>query len=122
MTHILNVLSSLWILVGIALMAVPAKIMRLVLDTDLDSAGAALARILAITLVSLGVAAWQTAPAHTNWAGRIGLFVYSGGMMILLSVHGTTTATFGMLLWPIAAVHSILCLVMLRIFCIPNEP
>jgi hypothetical protein len=122
MTYVFNVLAILEMISGIALMAMPSSVTRLVLDTDLDSAGAALARILAITLVSLGVAAWQTASSQPNWAGRIGLFVYSGGMMILLPVHGTTTGTFGMLLWPIAAVHTILALVMLRTFCIPNEP
>lgn len=122
MAYIFNALAILWMLSGVALMAMPAAITKLVLDTDLDGAGAALARILAVTLVSLGVAAWQTAPAQPNRAGQIGLFVYSGGMMILLSVHGTTTGTFGILLWPIAGLHSILGLVMLRIFCIPNEP
>ncbi len=89
---------------GVALIAAPDLVARVLLGTGLSDSGIAVARVAGFGLLALGIACWPGSDAATPQAIRA-LFVYNllaGLYLGYLRVGGGFT---GLLLWPACALH-----------------
>ncbi len=103
------------ILTGLAFLFAPALVVGLLLGEGLNPIGTAVARVLGIGLLSVGVAAWETRGQDSHLAPRAGLCIYNVGVAALLVILGTTGGMNGPLLWPVAGLHGLIGAAMLWI-------
>jgi hypothetical protein len=101
------------ILIGLALLVAPLLVIRLLLGDGLDSTGVAVARVLGIGLLSVGVAGWESPGQDPRFSPRAGLCVYNVGAAIVLVTVGTIGGLSGLFLWPAAALHALIGVMML---------
>ena len=92
---------------GLALLAVPSLVGRLLLGEELAGAGVWVARVLGIALIGLGAACRPGPP-------RLGMLIYGGGVALYLAWLGFTGGASGVLLWPAAVLHALLTALLLR--------
>lgn len=85
---------------GIALIAVPSLVGRLLLGEDLTGPAVVVARILGLALVGLAIAC--------RIGAAPGMLAYSLGATVYLSYLGLAADGVGLLLWPAAALHAAL--------------
>ena len=98
---------------GIALLAIPDLVARVLLGTELSNSGVAVARLAGCGLLSLGVACWQSIDAVSLQATRA-LFAYNllaGLYLGYLRVGGSFVSY---LLWPACLLHLALGLLLAR--------
>ena len=88
------------VLTGLALLVAPLFVIGLLLGDGLGPTGVAVARVLEIGLLSLGISAWETARQEIHHAPRIGVCTYNLCVAALLSILGTLGEMNGILLWP----------------------
>jgi hypothetical protein len=91
---------------GLALLAVPALVLRLLLAPEVAGAAIQPARVAGIALVGLGMSCWP-GPA------MLGMLTYSALVTLYLGWLGIRGAATGMLLWPAVALHAILTILLL---------
>jgi len=101
------------ILTGLALLVAPTLIIGLLLGDGLGATGVAVARVLGIGLLSIGVAAWESQGQEIRLAPRAGLCLYNISIAVLLAILGTTGGMHAPLLWPAAGLHGLIGAVML---------
>ena len=101
------------VLTGLAFLVAPTLIIGLLLGDGLGATGVAVARVLGIGLLSVGVAAWESPQQHSRLAPRAGLCIYNIGIAVLLAILGTTGGMHAPLLWPVAGLHGMIGAVML---------
>ena len=101
-------------LTGLSLLLLPALVIRLMLGSDLDQAGYAVARIFGVALISLSVAAWETPEIVIRKNTRIGICLFNIGAAVLLATVALYAGLSGPLLWPIAAFHGLIGAAMIR--------
>lgn len=92
-------------LTGVALMAVPSIVGRLLLGTDLSGVTVPVARVAGMALVGLGVACY---PGEAASRGLSGMLAYSLLATLYLIYLGLDGEWVGILLWPAAGFHAIL--------------
>ncbi len=111
-----NVSAAIEIVTGIGMLVVPAFLIGLLLGDGLGPIGIAVTRVLGIGLLSLGIAGWdsQEQAKGTVLGPRTGLVVYNIAATAMFVYLGTTGAMNGLLLWPAAAIHLVISLLMLR--------
>jgi hypothetical protein len=90
---------------GLALLLAPLFVVGLLLGAGLGATGIAVARVLGIGLLSVGVAAWESRGQDSRLAPRAGLCIYNVGIAGLLATLGTTGGMHAPLLWPAAGLH-----------------
>ncbi len=100
-------------LTGLALLTAPLFLIGLLLGGGLDPAGVAVARVLGIGLVSVGVAGWESPGQDSRFAPRAELCIYNVGAAIVFVILGTTGGMNGILLWPAVILHALIGAVML---------
>jgi hypothetical protein len=88
---------------GLALIAAPGLVVRLLLGVELAGAGVPVARVAGVALVGLGLACWPGPP-------RLGMLAYGAGVALYLGYLGLTGFGDGPLLWPAVAAHALLTL------------
>jgi hypothetical protein len=96
---------------GVALIAAPGLVARVLLGAELSGSGVAVARVGGFALLSLGLACWPTASDATPSAVRA-LFTYNllaGLYLGYLRVGGEFVA---FLLWPACILHVLLALLL----------
>ncbi len=98
---------------GLAMLFAPLFVIGLLLGEGLGPTGVAVARVLGIGLLSVGVAGWESSGQDTRFAPRAGLCIYNVGAAIVFVVLGTTGGISGILLWPVAALHALIGAMML---------
>ena len=103
------------ILTGLAFLIAPMLVVGLLLGEGVSPVGVAVARVLGIGLLSVGVAAWESPGQDTRLVPRAGLCLYNIGVAALLVMFGTTGGMNGPLLWPAAALHAVVGAMMLRV-------
>ncbi len=108
-----NVSAIVEVLAGIAFLFAPVYAIGLLLGDGLSLTGAAVSRVLGIGLLSLGIAAWETARQEIHHAPRVGICSYNLGVAVLLSVLGTLGNSDGILLWPAVGLHGLIGATML---------
>ena len=94
---------------GVALVAAPSTLAKLLVGAPLDApAASAVARIAGAALVALAVACWSARDAVASRATRgivAAMLVYNCGAVAAL-VHAATLGLSGIGLWPTAGVHT----------------
>ena len=98
---------------GVALIAVPEFVARLLLGVGLSSSGVAVARVGGFALLSLGLACWPTADSTTLSAVRA-LFAYNLLAAFYLGYLRVSGEFIACLLWPACTLHAVLALLFAR--------
>ena len=93
-------------LTGLALVLVPSVVGKLLFGQGVVGVGGVLARVAGLALIGLGVACWPGPP-------RVGMLTYSSFVTLYLAYLGITGVS-GVLLWPAAALHLILAILLTR--------
>lgn len=96
------------VLTGLALLVAPVFVIGLLLGDGLGPTGFAVARMLGIGLLSVGIAAWESKGQDTRLAQRVGLGIYNIGAAMALVVFAIYGGFTGVLLWPAAILHALL--------------
>jgi hypothetical protein len=94
-------------LAGIALLASPATVARLLLGAEVAGVGAVVARVTGIALFALGVGCWPGPAAK-------GMLVYGAPVTSYLAYLGIRGEWRGPLLWPAVVVHAALTVALVR--------
>jgi len=116
-----NVPAVLEALTGIAMLFAPAFVIGLLLGNGLSQSGTAVARVLGIGLLSLGVSAWENAPQQVKPATRIGICIYNIGAAVSLGMCGTIGEMSGVMLWPAVGLHGLIGATMLWVILGPSR-
>ena len=87
---------------GLALLAVPPLVGRLLLGAELSGVSIPVARVTGIALLALGVACWPGATA------LCGMLTYNALATLYLLYLGIRGNWVGPLLWPVVVLHAIL--------------
>ena len=87
---------------GLALLAVPPLVGRLLLGTELSGVSIPIARVTGIALLALGIACW---PGRTALCGMLTYNALAALYLLCLGVRGNWV---GPLLWPVVVLHAIL--------------
>jgi len=98
---------------GVALIAAPDFVARLLLGVDLSASGVAVARVGGFALLSLGLACWPTAGDATPSSVRA-LFVYNLLAALYLGYLRVSGKFLAFLLWPACGLHGLLALLFAR--------
>jgi hypothetical protein len=100
---------------GLTLMTDPSIVSRLILGEDLTGVGIALGRVAGFGFVALGLACWpprEVGPAVERPLQA--LLTYNVLVTIYLVCLGIGGSMIGSLLWPAAALHATLTLLLAR--------
>jgi hypothetical protein len=97
---------------GLALIALPLLVGRLLLGVELPGSAIAVARVAGFGLLALGVACWPGADTVAPQNIRA-LFIYNLLAGIFLGYLRAAGGFSGFLLWPAAVLHVILALLMM---------
>ena len=110
---LLRLSAGLETVTGIALIALPDLVARLLLGTGLSGSGIAVARVGGFGLLSLGFACWPGWDEVTAGAIRA-LFTYNLLAALYLGYLRVGGGFDGFLLWPASILHALLALLMAR--------
>ena len=109
------VMAAAWleIVVGAIFVVAPDVPCVLLFDSKPEGIGSPLARWIGISLFALGLACLPAKPTEPNRRAVMGLFVFNGGLVVLLVCFGAFGAVHGFLLWPVVALHAIITVMLL---------
>jgi hypothetical protein len=102
------------VLTGLGLVVAPSLLTRLLFGSDLNGAGEATGRIAGLVMVCLAVGCWPRDAEIGQSRVLIPLAALSWLAAAFLGVSGTVGANVGLLLWPAAALHLILAVLLTR--------
>jgi hypothetical protein len=96
---------------GLALIAAPTVVVRLLLGAELGDTGVLVGRCLGIALVALALACWPAGQHGISSAGPLrGILAYNLLLALFLAYLGTVAQLGGLLLWPAAELHAAVAL------------
>ncbi len=90
---------------GLALLVVPSLVGRLLFGDELTGVAIPVARVTGIALIALGLACWPGPPLS-------GMLTYSFLVTLYLAYLGVVGEWVGSLLWPAAAIHAALTILL----------
>jgi hypothetical protein len=96
---------------GLALLAYPAIVVRVLLGAEVNGVGDVVSRFGGIGLIGLGVACW---PIGSSRQPLHGMLTYSTLAALYLAYIGVSGQGGGVLLWPAVVVHAVLSTLLLR--------
>jgi hypothetical protein len=102
---------------GLALIAVPSVVVRLLLGGEISGAGIPLGRVAGFGLFSLGMACWPprtSAPSGKSACALRSMLTYNILTTLYLFSLGIGGAWIGPLLWPAVALHGVLSFLLAR--------
>ncbi len=121
MSRLLKLTAIIEVATGLALMAVPSVVVRLLLGSPLDtSAAAMLGRVAGAALLALGVACWLARDDTQSRAARglvVAMLMYNIVATAVLAFAGIGLGLHGVALWPAVVLHAVMaiwCIVCLR--------
>ena len=94
---------------GLGLIAVPAIVVRLLLDAEITGASIPLGRVAGVALLALGVACWLARDDTQSRAARglvSAMVLYNLGAVIILASAGIGLGFIGIALWPAVILHA----------------
>jgi hypothetical protein len=94
---------------GLALIVVPAFVVRLLLRAEISGAAITLGRVSGLALLALGVACWLASYDEQSCAGRgvvSAMVIYNLGVVLVLGAAGIQSPPVGILLWPVVILHA----------------
>jgi len=95
------------IVVGALFLTVPGVLCLLVFGAKPETIGLILGRFAGIALVALGIGGLASRDARSRNAA-LGLFAFNVGAATLFASVGIASAPHGILLWPVAILHTII--------------
>jgi len=98
---------------GLALIADPAFVVRLLIGASLASGGMAVGRVGGFGLLSLGLACWPSGAVVTARA-TVALFTYNLLSSLYIAYLSVVGGFVGYLLWPACALHGFLALLLVH--------
>ena len=96
---------------GLALLAYPRIVVRLLLGAEIFGIGDVVSRFGGIGLIGLGVVCW---PSGSPRQALHGMLTYGTLAALYLAYIGVSAQGGGVLLWPAVVVHAILIILLLR--------
>src|SRR5512133_3558705 len=105
---------------GLALIAVPALVVRLLLGAEISGASIPLGRVAGAALLALGLACWLARDDTQSRATRglvVAMLIYNIAATAVLIFAGIGLGLHGVALWPAVVLHAamaIWCIVCLR--------
>ena len=121
MNRLLRLTAIIEAATGLALIAVPSVVVRLLLGSPLDtSAAVMLARVAGAALLALGVACWLARDDTQSRATRglvVAMLMYNLVATAVLAFAGIGLGLHGVVLWPAVVLHAVMaiwCIVCLR--------
>ena len=105
---------------GLALIALPAIVVRLLLGAEISGASIPLGRVAGAALLALGVACWLARDDTQSRATRglvVAMLMYNIPVTAVLAFAGIGLGLHGVALWPAVVLHAamaIWCIVCLR--------
>jgi hypothetical protein len=119
MKSLLAVASFVEAVTGLALLAYPPIVIQLLFGAEIAGAGVLASRVAGITLIALGVACW---PGREMTQGLHGLLIYNLLITLFFVYVGVGGAWVGILLWPAAAAHAVLTILLARAWFSDRKP
>jgi hypothetical protein len=106
---LLGVAAAFEAVTGLVLLVAPQLLIRLLLGADVAGAGIVIGRVAGIALFALGFGCWleRREAEGRGWA-LVALLTYNILVTVYLVAVGLGGEFVGLLLWPAAAVHAIL--------------
>ena len=95
---------------GLALLAYPPIVIRLLLGAEIIGVGDVVSRFAGVALISLGVACWPNGSARQALHGML---TYGTLAALYLAYVGVRGQGVGVLLWPAVVLHVILIILLL---------
>ena len=105
---------------GLALIALPAIVVRLLLGAEISGASIPLGRVAGAALLALGVACWLARDDTQSRAARglvVAMLMYNLIATAVLAFAGIGLGLHGVALWPAVVLHAVMaiwCIVCLR--------
>jgi hypothetical protein len=109
MKHLLALTALIEAATGLALLAVPAFVVKLLLGEEISGAAIPLGRVAGVALLALGVACGLAGGDTKSRAARalvVAMLVYNLGVAIVLVVAGIQSHLIGIALWPAVILHA----------------
>jgi hypothetical protein len=107
---LIPVAAAIEVVAGVIFIVSPSLVAQLAFNANLNSAGEALGRVGGFGLFGLGLASWPgSAPIR-------GLLAYNALATLFLIYLGVQGQLAGALLWPVAALHFVLAILLARVF------
>src|SRR5206468_940731 len=94
---------------GLALIALPAIVVRLLLGAEISGASIPLGRVAGAALLALGVACWLARGDTQSRATRglvVAMLVYNIAATAVLALAGIGLGLHGVVLWPAVILHA----------------
>ncbi len=120
MKRFLTLTSTIEAATGLALIAVPAIVVRLLLGAEISGASIPLGRVAGAALLALGVACWLARGDTQSRATKgliVAMLMYNLVVTAVLAFAGTGLQLHGVLLWPAVVLHAVMgawCVACLR--------
>ena len=115
MNRLLRLTAVIEAATGLALMAVPSVVVRLLLGGEISAASIPLGRVAGFGLLSLGMACWPGRDPAGNTAPALrAMLAYNSLVTLYLLCLGIGGKWVGPLLWPAVVLHGILSLLLAR--------
>src|SRR2546422_7438386 len=120
LTRLLTMPAIIEAATGLALIAVPAIVVRLLLGAEISGASIPLGRVAGAALLALGVACWLARDDTQSRAARglvVAMLIYNIAATAVLGFAGIGLGLHGVALWPAVVLHAAMgvwCAVCLR--------
>ena len=108
---------------GLALIAVPAIVVRLLLGAEISGASVPLGRVAGAALLALGVACWLARDDTQSRAARglvVAMLMYNIAATAVLAFAGIGLGLHGVVLWPAVVLHAVMAI--WCIVCLGRSP
>ena len=107
---------------GLVLIVDPSLVARFLFGVELSIGGLAVGRVAGFALFALGLACWpQSNGGHRASAAVRGLLAYNSLAAIFFIYLGACRDLTGPLLWPAAALHTVLAALLGRVFIMNRD-
>jgi hypothetical protein len=120
MNKLLSLTAIIEAATGLALIALPAIVVRLLLGAEISGASIPLGRVAGAALLALGVACWLARNDRQSRTARglvVAMLVYNIVATAVLAFAGIGLGLHGVALWPAVVLHAVMaiwCIVCLR--------
>ena len=94
---------------GLALIALPALVVRLLLGAEISGASIPLGRVAGAALLALGVACWLARDDRQSRTARglvVAMLMYNLVATAVLAFAGISLGLHGVVLWPAVVLHA----------------
>jgi hypothetical protein len=109
MKRLLQITTLLEAPTGLALIILPAFVVRLLLGTEISGVAVPLGRMAGLAVLALSIACWLAGYDVKSCAARgvvSAMVIYNLGAVWILGAAGIQSPPAGILLWPVVILHA----------------